>query len=157
MLAKRKLVFNIGMIVIPWFSLFLLGKKDIKRFFPAAFVVIILEMITEKIGQKQKWWIFYSNPNTFVLNELFFSMGPFLIGAIWILKFTYGNIKKFLLLNAITDGIFAFVLTKILKKLKIARLERFNEFQFYIYMVCKVPILYGAQYFFDKSIYLKTK
>ncbi|MFN7251393.1 MAG: hypothetical protein ACK4M9_11460 [Anaerobacillus sp.] len=152
MLSKRKLIFNIGMLLIPWLSLLLLEKKDIRRFFPAAFIVIILEMITEKIGQKRKWWIFYSNPNKFVLNELFFSMGPFLIGSIWILKLTYGNIKNFILVNAAADGFFAFVLTRILKKIKIARLERFSEFQFFIYMFCKVPFLYGAQYLFDKRM-----
>jgi hypothetical protein len=154
-LLKRKIIFNIGMLLIPWLSLFLLEKKEVKRYFPAAFIVIILEMVTEKIGQKRKWWIFYANPNTFILNELFFSMGPFLIGSIWILKLTYGNINNFLLLNAATDGIFAFVLTKILDKMKIARLERFSEFQFFIYMFCKVPFLYGAQYLFDKKISFK--
>ena len=152
MLSKRHLAFNIAMITLPWLSLFFMKKQDIKRFFPAALITILFEMLNEKVGQKRKWWLFYDKRKSFASNELAFSAGPFLPGSMWILKYTYGNIKYFLLLNAIVDGFFAFILTKILKKVKIAQLWSLNELQFFIYLFYKVPLLYGSQYFIEKQL-----
>ncbi|MFC0274593.1 hypothetical protein ACFFIX_25015 [Metabacillus herbersteinensis] len=151
MLSKRHLAFNIAMIVFPWLSVLFLGKRNIKRFFPAALITIIFEMMNAKVGQKRKWWVFYDNRKSFISNELPFSVGPFIPGSMWILKFTYGNLKNFLLLNAAVDGFFAFILTKFLEKVKIARLGRLNEFQFFIYLFYKVVLLYSAQYFVENK------
>ncbi|MGO4886628.1 hypothetical protein ACJ2A9_02630 [Anaerobacillus sp. MEB173] len=151
MLTKIHRAFNIAMIVFPWLSLLFLGKRNIIRFFPAALITIAFEIINAKIGQMRKWWVFYNKRNSFLLNELPFSLGPFIPGSMWILKFTYGNLKNFLLLNAAVDGLFAFILTRILEKLKIARLGRLNECQFFLYLFYKVVLLYSAQYFFENS------
>ena len=151
MLSTRHLAFNIAMIVLPWLSVLFLGKRNIKRFFPAALITIIFEMMNAKVGQKRKWWVFNDKPKSFIRNELPFSLGPFLPGSMWILKFTYGNLKKFLLLNAIVDSFFAFILTKFLEKAKIARLGSLNEFQFFLYLFYKVFLLYIAQYLVENK------
>jgi hypothetical protein len=39
-----------------------------------------------------------------------------LAGSIWILKWTYGSFKLFILINAIVDGIFAFILIGVFLK-----------------------------------------
>ncbi|MDF0726421.1 hypothetical protein PY093_06800 [Cytobacillus sp. S13-E01] len=59
MLSKQHLSFNIAMILFPWLSVFFLGERNIKRFFPAALITIIFEMMNAKVGQKRKWWVFY--------------------------------------------------------------------------------------------------
>lgn len=151
LLSKRHLAFNIAMILIPWISVLFMGKRDIKRFFPASLITILFEMMNAKVGQKRKWWVFYDKRKSFITNELPFTLGPFLPGAMWILKLTYGNKKNFLLLNALVDGFFAFILTKVLEKLKIARLGRLNEVQFFIYLFYKVALLYGAQIFVENK------
>ncbi|WP_138420880.1 hypothetical protein [Aquibacillus sediminis] len=151
MLSKRHKAFNIAMIVLPWLSVIFLGKRNIKRFFPAALITVIFEMTNAKVGQKRKWWVFYDKSKSFVSNELPFSAGPFLPGSMWILKLTYGNLKNFLLLNMAVDGFFAFILTKFLKMVKIAKLGRLNEFQFFLYLFYKVALLYSAQNFMENK------
>lgn len=151
MLAKRHRAFNVTIILISWLSLLFLEKRHIKRFFPAAVITILYEIIDAKVGQKRKWWVFFHKNKSFVSNELPFCLGPFFIGAIWILRLTYGNFKKFILLNAVVNAFFAYMFTKFLEKTKIARLGRLTEFQFFLYLFYKIPLLYGAQYFIEKK------
>jgi len=68
----------------------------------------------------------------------------------WLLKFSFGNFKKFVLLNVIADGRFAFFFIDVLKNMKIIRLNRLNHFQFFIYLHYKAYLLYEAQFLFEK-------
>lgn len=151
MLSKRHLTFNVALILLPWLSVLFLGKRNIKRYSLAAFVTVIFEMINQMIGQKRKWWVFYDKPNTFISDVLPFSIGPYMPMSMWILKLSYGNIKKFLLLNVVADGMFAFPFIKILKKIKIANLHRLNGFQFFLYLFYKAFLLYGVQYYVENK------
>lgn len=72
-----------------------------------------------------------------------FNIGPFLVDSMWILKWTNGNFKLFILLNAIVDGVFAFILTGVIKKIKLFTLVRLNKFQFFVYFFYKEFLLYG--------------
>lgn len=151
MVSKRHLTFNAALILLPWLSVLFLGKSNIKRYSLAGGVIVILEMITQIIGQKRKWWVFYDKPTSFIKDELPFSIGPYLPISMWLLKLSYGNIRKFLLLNVIADGLFAFPLIQIFSKMKIVRLHRLNIVQFFLYLFYKAFILYGVQYFVEKK------
>jgi hypothetical protein len=146
MLSKRHKLFNVVIIVIPWLSLLFLRKREVKRFSLAGVVIVIFEIINHLIGHKRNWWKFYNKRKSFITNELPFSIGPYMPFSIWLLKYSYGNFKKFIGLNVIADGLFAFILMDILKKLKIIRLNRLNRIQFFIYLHFKAYILYGVQY-----------
>ncbi|MBO1515488.1 hypothetical protein [Metabacillus bambusae] len=152
MLSKRHSVFNVLLIVVPWLSLLFLGKHNLKRFSLAGIVIVFLEIINHKIGQKRNWWIFYDKRKSFLTNELPFSVGPYMPLSMWILKYSYGNFKKFVLLNVIADGLFAFPIINILKKLKIVGLNRLNNFQFFLYIHYKAYILYGVQYWYENKL-----
>jgi hypothetical protein len=117
-------IVNLLMVLIPLSSLPFLGIKNIKRFLPSSLLVLLMGSIDVQIGKKRKWWTFYNKPNAYFSNEFPFHIGPFLVGSLWILKWAYGNWGKFLLLNAITDAIFAGPLTTISQKAKL--LERFG-------------------------------
>ncbi|SHG63979.1 hypothetical protein [Ornithinibacillus halophilus] len=149
--SKRHFFFNIILIVIPWLSVLLLGKRNIKRFSLASFVIFIFELISHKIGQKLNWWIFYDKRKSYLTNELPFSIGPYMPLSMWLLKYSYGNFKKFLLLNAIADGIFAFFIIRVLEKIRIIGLHRLSPIQFFIYLYHKAFILYGAQYWYERK------
>jgi hypothetical protein len=146
MLSKRHKLFNVVIIVIPWLSLLFLRKREVKRFSLAGVVIVIFEIINHLIGHKRNWWKFYNKRKSFITNELPFSIGPYMPFSIWLLKYSYGNFKKFIGLNVIADGLFAFILMDILKKLKVIRLNRLNRIQFFIYLHFKAYILYGVQY-----------
>lgn len=154
-ISKRHKLFNAAIILIPWLSLVFMGKRDFKRYSIAGLVIIIFEIVNHMYGQKRDWWYFYDKRKSFLTNELPFSIGPYMPVSMWLLKFSYGNFKKFLTLNALSDGFFAFFLMKWLKKIKIIKLKRLNPFQFFLYLYYKVFILYGTQYLVENRKRLK--
>jgi hypothetical protein len=151
MSLKNQRLLNIVMIFLPWFSLSFFGWRNIKRFLPASILVVILEALNVQVGKKQKWWVFYNKPKSYIWGELPFNIGPFLVSAMWILKWTYGNFKQFLLLNAIINAFFAFILRRVMEKLKVFKLVRLNELQFFLYFFYKAFFLYGFQYIIDNK------
>jgi len=124
--------------------------RSIKRYSLASGFIAIFEIINHLYGHKRKWWKFYDKPQSFIRDEHPFDIGPYMPMSMWFLKFSYGNFKKFVLINAIANGVFAFGVIPILKVFKIVRLNRLNYFQFFIYIHYKAYILYGVQYIFEK-------
>ncbi|WP_442600172.1 hypothetical protein [Neobacillus sp. D3-1R] len=150
MASKRHKLFNLSIIVIPWLSLLFIGKRSIKRFSLTGVFIVIFEIINHLYGHKKKWWKFYDKRKSFIKDELPFSIGPYMPLSMWLLKLSYGNFKKFILLNVISDGLFAFFFMDVLKRLKIIRLNRLSHFQFFIYLHYKAYILYGVQFLIEK-------
>ncbi len=62
----------------------------------------------------------------------------------------YENFKKFVLLNVIANGLFAFLIIDVLKKFKIISLNRLNHVQFFIYLYYKAYLSYGIQYLIER-------
>jgi hypothetical protein len=151
MSLKKQWLINIVMILLAWSTIPFLGIKNVKRFLPASILIVIVEGINVQIGKKRKWWFFYNNPKSYISGEFPFNIGPHLVGSMWILKLTYGNFKRFILLNAVIDFIFAFPNLSLMKKLKVAALDRLNNWQFFLYIFYKAPVLYVFQYLFEKK------
>lgn len=150
MFFRRHFLFNLLIILVPWSSLLFFGKRNFKRYSLSGIFIVIFEIINHLYGHKKKWWKFYDKPRSFIKDELPFSIGPYMPLSLWLLKLSYGNFKKFVILNVIADGLFAFLFIDILKKVKIIRLNRLNHFQFFIYLHYKAYLLYGAQYLLEK-------
>jgi len=146
MSKKNQRLINFIMVLLSWLTIPFLGWHNIKRFFTASILIVLLEAINVQFGKKKKWWVFYNKPKSYFTNEFPFNIGPFLIGSMWILKWSYGGFKKYILLNAIVDGFFAFIIVRLTEKLKVAKLVRLNNFQFFLYFFYKAFLLYGFQY-----------
>ncbi len=151
MSLKNQWLINIAMILLSWLSLSFFGWRNIKRFFPASLLIVFFEAINVQIGKKRKWWVFYNKPKSYISGEFPFNIGPFLVSAMWILKWTYGKFKLFLLLNATLNAFFAFILIKLMEKLKVVRLVRLSQFQFFLYFFFKAFTLYGLQYIIERK------
>jgi hypothetical protein len=150
MATRRHKVFNLSIILIPWLSMLFIGKRSLRRYSLAGIFIVIFEIINHLYGHKRHWWKFYDKRKSFIRDELPFSVGPYMPLSMWILKYSYGNFKKYVLLNVISDGLFAFLFIDILKKFKIISLNRINHFQFFVYLHYKAYILYGIQYLYEK-------
>lgn len=148
---KIQRLLNIFMVILAWGTIPFLGFHNIKRFLPSSLLIVIIEAITVQIGKRRKWWFFYNKPKSYINGEFPFNIGPFLIGAMWILKWTFGNIKRFIILNAIVDGIFTFFVTNIAKKIKLFTLVRLNKIQFFTYIFSKAFLLYLLQYIIENK------
>lgn len=129
----------------------LLGLQNIKRFLPTSLLIGVVEGLNAIIGKRRKWWVFYNRPNSYLFGEFPFNIGPFLIGSMWILKWTYGNFKRFTLLNAIVNAFFAFPFSMFAKKMKYYSLVRISNFQFFIYFFSKAFLFYLIQFMFEKK------
>ncbi|ULT59297.1 hypothetical protein L1999_12535 [Neobacillus drentensis] len=151
MSLKNQRLINITMILLSCLPIPFIGRRSLKRFLPAAIFIIIFEVLNVHIARKRKWWVTYKKSNSFLRFEFPMIVGPFFVSTLWILKSTYGNFKKFILLNASINTFFAFVITKVTEKLKLAKLIRLNQFQFFLYLFYKAFILYGFQYLIDRK------
>lgn len=49
----------LGMLVLSWLTLPLLGKKEIKRFLPASVLMSVLVALEMRLAKKRRWWWFY--------------------------------------------------------------------------------------------------
>ncbi|MGY3715871.1 hypothetical protein ACWE42_10140 [Sutcliffiella cohnii] len=150
MITRRHLFFNLSIILFPWLSLIFIGKSNFKRYSVAGVFIIVFEIFNHLYGNKKKWWKFYDKKDFFIKDELPFSIGPYMPLCMWILKYSYGNFKKFLFLNVVADGIFAFIMMDVMKKFKIIRLNRLSRIQFFFYIHYKAYLLYGVQYLYEK-------
>jgi hypothetical protein len=142
---------NVAMILLSWLTIPFMGWRNIRRFFPASMLMLLLTCIDSYFGKQRRWWEFYNKPQSFFRDELPFNAGPFLVGSMWVLKFSYGNFKKFITLNAIMELFFAYPLNRLCKKLKVYKLVRLNKFQFFLFFFYKAFLLYGFQSFFEKK------
>jgi hypothetical protein len=151
MTIKIQRLVNVAMVLLSWLTLPLLGSRNIKRFLPASILILFIEMLHAGYGKKQRWWVFYNKPKSYLFGELPYQIGPFLVISMWLLKWTYGNFKRFILLNAITNAIFAYPISDFARKFRYYTLVRFNNFQFFLYFFSKAFLLYGFQYLFESK------
>ena len=151
MSIKIQRLVNLAMVLLAWITLPFLGIHNIKRFFPASLLIVFFEFINVLIGKRRKWWAFNNKKNSYLLNEFAFNIGPFLVGSLWILKWTYGNFKQFMALNATVNAFFAFIIIRLLEKLKVVKLVGLNNFQFFLFFFYKAPLLYGIQYIIESK------
>lgn len=140
---------NVAMVLITWLTLPLLGSHNIKRFLPASILIVVIDGISIQIGKKLKWWVFYNKPKSYLFGEFPFSIGPFFVSSLWTLKWAYGNFKKFILLNAIINVIFAFPVANFARKFRYYTLVRLTNFQFFLNFISKAFLLYGIQYLLE--------
>lgn len=140
---------NVAMVLLSWLTLPLLGSRKIKKFLPATLLILFIEILHSGYGKKQKWWVFYNKPNTRLFGELPLNIGPFLVISLWFLKWTYGSFKRYILLNGITNAIFAYPITFFARKWRYFTLVRINNFQFFVFFFFKAFLLYGFQYFIE--------
>ncbi|MBD8067822.1 hypothetical protein [Bacillus sp. PS06] len=150
MASRRHSIFNQVLVIIPWLTTLFMGKRSFKRYSISGVFIIIFEIINHMYGKQKKWWKFYDKPRSFLKDELPFSVGPYMPLSMWLLKVSKGSFKKFVLLNAIADGLFAFVFINIFKKWKIVGLNRLSNWQFFLYLHYKVYLLFGFQYLLEK-------
>jgi hypothetical protein len=139
------------MVLITWLTLPLLGSRNIKRYLPASILIVVIDGISIQIGKKLKWWVFYNKPKSYLFGEFPFSIGPFFVSSLWTLKWAYGNFKKFILLNAIINVIFAFPVANFARKFRYYTLVRLTNFQFFLNFISKAFLLYGIQYLFEQK------
>jgi len=79
-----------SMLVPPWLTLFFMKRQEIKRWIPAALFVMVTNTIIVEVGVT--WHIWETHENAYPLSEMIsYIYGVLPVGAMWILKYTYGR------------------------------------------------------------------
>ena len=148
---KHNKMFLLVLMLVPWLSVPMLGKKNFKRFLPGAFFIVAWISVESIIAKRRVWWRFYEKLIPNVMGELPFLLGPFFIGSMWILKFTFGNFFRYLILNLVTDFLFVYPGMFALKRIGIISLVRLKHYQMGILFMAKSVLMYVFQLMVEKT------
>lgn len=142
---KYTKLFSVVMMILSWFSLAFVGKEYIKRFLPASLFMAIVVKVVNIIAKIRKWWWWYEKIHPSLSGEFPFIWGSFFAGSVWILKYTYGNLLKYLGTNLIAHSFFTYAVVPYLQKFGIASLVRMKKIQLmYVFMMLAL-LLYSFQ------------
>ncbi|WP_078379846.1 hypothetical protein [Sutcliffiella halmapala] len=147
---KHTKILMILLAVLPWLSIPLIGINTIKRFIPGAAFICLYLIFEGMVAEKRKWWWFPVSIKPNVLAEFPLIFGGFLVGSLWILKYTFGNFYLYLKVNLIIDTIFSYLMIDWFKKLGYVTLVRLTKFQLSIVFLVKSIVMYGFQYMYEK-------
>lgn len=153
---KKNTWIVILMAVLPWLSIPLIGKNTFKKYGLAAFTMSTYLVLEGRFAEKRKWWWFPYNVKPNVLAEFPLIFGPFFIGSIWILRYTFGKFKIYFLVNLIIDSLFTYIGMDFFKKIGYVTLVRLTKFQLSVVFLIKTFILYGSQLLYG-SLYQRYK
>jgi hypothetical protein len=150
-MSRRKLV-AWAILILPWLSTPLIGKRALTRFLPATtFVNLILSLFSVIADKKKLWKV--NNP-LFPFSSLDFSfiLGLFFVTTVWMFKLAYGNFVKYMALNIGADYFFVFHIMKYFKKIKLFELKRMTNSQFFFTSISLAAIMYGLQFIVERVI-----
>lgn len=149
--------FILAMTVLPFLTIPLLGMKTFKRFLPGSLFMSLYLIGEGRFAEKRKWWWFPFKVKPNVLGEMPLIIGPFFVGSLWILKYTFGKFNLYLLVNVIVDSIFTYFGLDWLKKVGYVSLVRLSKVQLSIVFLIKTFILYGFQMVYEKYLRSPSK
>ncbi|RXJ04609.1 hypothetical protein DS745_04285 [Anaerobacillus alkaliphilus] len=138
------------MTVLPWLTIPFIGVKTLKRYIPASLFMVLYLIAEGSYAEKNKWWWFTTTKKPNFLGEMPLIFGPFLVGSLWILKYTFGNFKLYLLVNLIIDSIFTYLFTTLFKRMGYATLVRLKKVELSIVFIVKMLLLYLFQVVYDR-------
>jgi hypothetical protein len=149
----KKKLYLVLIIILSWLTVPLIGKKDFKRYYPAATFMGLYVFIEGFIAEKNKWWTIKTRLHSKLRGEIPLILGPFFTGSIWILNLTYGRPLMYILLNSVVDAFFAYPFYTWFKKLGIWKLLRFSQLQLFILFIMKSIFMYVFHLaFLDKKV-----
>ncbi|MFE7084135.1 hypothetical protein [Priestia megaterium] len=136
----------IAMVLFSWSSLLFIGRRDFKRFLPAAIFMSLINIILNDIAEKRRWWRFFQSVHPKIEGSDTWVFGLFFPVTLWILKCTYGNIKLFIKANFILHILFVSSGLPLLKKIGIVSLVRLNKIHYFLILFIRESILYAFQF-----------
>lgn len=129
-------------LIIPWLSLFLMPRKDVKRFMSAGLFTAFMAIIASEVGVANGWWYFRETTYPLAVFSSF-TYGLYPIIPMWILKYTYGRFGIFFLTETVGNAVSAFIVLPWVASRGIIDFPA--ELIAFIYMMIIALTLYGFQ------------
>lgn len=109
-----------GLLVLPWFSLFFIGSRNLLRYVPVALFVTVINTIMYQAAYHYNWW---REAGVFEWDDLIpvsWVYSAYLVATIWIFRLTYGRFWLYLLVNLVLDGLYIYVWYPVQQRLGLA-------------------------------------
>jgi hypothetical protein len=132
-------------LILPWISVVFIPKKSFRQYFPVSLFASTLVTGMCSLAVPYKWWVVNGGWKVKLFNDGSFIFGPFLVGTLWIYHLTFGNIKRYLLINLIIDFLFSVPLTFLYQKLNLFKLVNFRVKHIFFSFISFSFIIYGYQ------------
>jgi len=96
-----------SVFVLPWFTLFLMKKQDIKRYMPVGLFAVFTSAIILETGETLKWWIYHET--AYPLRNISYLYGAIPVSTMWLLKFLHGRFWLFVVCDLLLNLFYTLV------------------------------------------------
>lgn len=141
-----------GLLIFPLLTIPFIGKKSFFRFLPSATFVTLLLSIISEIAHSRRWWKVKTHIIPDLVTNVSFVLSLFFIGTLWVFKFSFDNLFKYLGINLILDWLFAYPLTNLFQRMRIFRLIHFKRQYIFFMFISFAIFIYGFQRTIEKYI-----
>lgn len=133
-----------SLIIVPWLTLFLIKKEDLRRFMPVALFAALTSVMMHDIGLTLNWWV--TKETAYPLHSLLPQyFGAFPVGVIWIFKYTYDRFWVYMASNVAFDFFAAYALIPFLTFRNTFSLIGCSKLQLFVQFLVHAVILYCYQ------------
>jgi hypothetical protein len=150
-------IIRIIQLILPWISIVFLPRKSLKQYLPVSLFASLLVVGMSLLAVPYRWWEVKGGWKVKFINDGSFIFGPFLVGTLWIFHLTFGNIKRYIMVNLLMDSIFSFPLSYLYQKLKLFRLVKFRPKHIFLFFISFSLIIYGFEYLKKRLSLIKVQ
>ncbi len=98
-----------SMLIVPWLSLLLMKKEDLKSFMPVTLFAIVTGLLIDDIAGTLN--LFIVRQTVFPLSHIIpYTLSLFPIATIWVFRFTYDRFWLYIITNLVLDLFFNFLI-----------------------------------------------
>lgn len=98
-----------SLVILPWFTLFLMKKEEVRRFLPVGLFAALTSLVIADVGSTLNLWIL--KENVYPFGKLFpYHLGSSIVLTMWLFKWTYGRFIRYLALDTMFNMANAFLL-----------------------------------------------
>lgn len=142
---------RIVVLIISWISVIFLPKSAFRKYLPVSIFCSLLVICGCFFSYRYKWRRVKGGIAELIFHDLSFIFGPFFAGTIWIFHLSFGNFKRYILLNLISNLSFSYPLTYLFEKLNVYKLVNFKRIHLFLYYYVFAFIIYGYQLLIERS------
>jgi hypothetical protein len=142
---------RIGLIVLPWSSMYFYPKWAFKKYSPAAILSSMLLLILVWLSIPLRLWTIKGGIKNKILNDFSLVFGPMVLGTFWVFRFTYGKPFWYFFVNAIIDYMFAYPLTSFFQRVQFYKIINFRRIYIFLTFMSFAFIIYMYQLWLDKG------
>ncbi len=137
-----------SLVILPWFTLFFMRKEDIRRFLPVGLFAALSALIIADVGSALNLWTL--KENIYPFSKLFpYHLGASIVIAMWVFKWTYGRLIRYLAVDAMFNLANAFLLFPWLAALGIRENLAMTYTGILVINTLHGLLLYGVQFLLE--------